>query len=125
MSKRGAAPKTKDQPHALAHAPGTPIIAVFKDALAISERLALSDPSNTIWQHDLAVRYPNIASVSVHPGDAVAAPRKARAIITRLIAIDPNNEQWRKNLSWFDNQIANAKGRVREQSKTSVKQGRI
>ena len=55
--------------------------------LAISERIALSDLSNTIWLHDLAVSYANIASVSIHPGpdaenrhvgfvDAVAAPPK-------------------------------------------------
>jgi hypothetical protein len=92
----GAAPKTKDQPQALEHAPGTPIITVFQDALAICERLARSDPSNAMYRDG--------------HGDAVAAPRKARAIITQLIAIEPNNEQWQKNLSWFDNQIAKAEG---------------
>jgi septal ring factor EnvC (AmiA/AmiB activator) len=77
--------------------------------LAIRERLAAADRSNTEWQSDLAGSYARLASVYRRQGnaaDALAALRKGRDIMAALVAIAPSNAQWKKDLAWFDDQIA-------------------
>ena len=41
----------------------------YRDSLAIGERLAKADPSNTGWQRDLSVSYNKVGDVLVAQGN--------------------------------------------------------
>ena len=85
--------------------------------LAIRERLAKADPSNTKWQRDLSVSYAKLANAyrksneTAKARDALAA---GRAIIGKLVEQCPDQAQWKQDLTWFDARIA-------ERRKTSQK----
>jgi hypothetical protein len=49
---------------------------VYRGGLAIAERLAAADPSNTQWQRDLLVSYERIGSVLVAQGKLDEALRR-------------------------------------------------
>ena len=81
----------------------------YRDSLAIRERLPQYDPGNSVLQHDLAASYAKLAEVyrrSNKPGEALAALRQGEAIMARLAKLSPDNTGWKRDLSWFDNQIA-------------------
>jgi hypothetical protein len=80
-------------------------------------RLAAADRSNTMWQRDLSVSYAKLASVYLRLGnsaEALAALHKGRDIIAALVAIAPSNAQWKKDLAWFDGQIARLEAQKQE-----------
>jgi tetratricopeptide (TPR) repeat protein len=75
-----------------------------------------TDPSNTC-QRDVAVSHANLASVHLQLGnvtEALAALHEGRDFMAALVAIAPSNEQWKKDLAWFDGQIARAKGQAQK-----------
>jgi hypothetical protein len=68
-----------------------------------------NDPGNAGWQRDLSVSYAKLACAYLKAeqrakaGEALAG---GRAIIARLIAQFPDWPQWKRDLCWFDQQIA-------------------
>jgi tetratricopeptide (TPR) repeat protein len=84
----------------------------------IISRLAVTDPSNTEWQHSLAVSYGDLATVYERLGriaDALGDLTKARDILAALVAIAPSNAQWKNDLAWFEQQIARLQDQARAQ----------
>src|SRR5262249_60440247 len=81
----------------------------YRHSLAILERLATIDRSNTQWQQNLANAYVKVSGVLVKIGDALVAQgkldealkayRDAFAVAERLIANDPNNTQWQRGMA--------------------------
>ena len=64
----------------------------YRDARAIRERLAKSDPGNARWQYDLGISNEKIGSVLMAQGDLVGALKSyqvKRDIISRLVKSDP------------------------------------
>ena len=87
----------------------TDALASYQACLAISERLAKSDPGNAGWQRDLAVSYAKLADVyrrSNEPDKALAALRQGQVILDRLTKLSPDNARWKADLAWFNDQIA-------------------
>jgi hypothetical protein len=81
----------------------------YREDLAISERLAKSDPNNTGWLSNLAESYAMPAGVYRRSDDAdgaLAALRKGQAIMARRAKLSPGEADWRRQLAWFGNQIA-------------------
>jgi tetratricopeptide (TPR) repeat protein len=95
-------------------------LKAYRDSLAIRERLAAADPSNTEWQRDLSVSYDKIGNVLVAQGkldEALKAYRDSFAIRERLAANDPGNTLWQRDLSVSYHKIGNvlaAQGRLDE-----------
>ena len=50
----------------------------YRDGLAISDRLAKSDPGNAGWQRDLSVSYDKVGDVQVAQGDLAGALKSYR-----------------------------------------------
>ena len=75
---------------------------LYRQALAIDERLAAADPGNSQAQRDLSVSYNDVARVLVTAGqlgEAEQLYRQALAIRERLAAADPGNSQAQRDLS--------------------------
>jgi hypothetical protein len=84
-------------------------LASYQAYLAISERLAKSDPGNAGWQRDLAASYSKLAYVyrrSNEPDKTLAALRQGQVIMDRLTKLSPDNAGWKTDLAWFNHQIA-------------------
>ncbi len=74
----------------------------YRQDLAIVERLAASDRSNTQWQRDLSVSYEKIGDVLVAQGkldEALGNYRQSLESAERLAASDRSNTQWQRDLS--------------------------
>jgi tetratricopeptide (TPR) repeat protein len=59
------------------------VLKAYRDGLAIRERLAAADPSNTQWQRDMSASYGRVGDVLVAQGkldEALKAYRDALAI---------------------------------------------
>jgi hypothetical protein len=81
----------------------------YQGDLAITERLAKTDPGNAEWQRDLSVSLSRLADVHKQSGDKAKAReylRQGQAIMARLTKLSPDNAAWRNDLAWFDAQIA-------------------
>ena len=81
----------------------------YRDSLAIQDRLAKADPGNADWQHDLSVSYAKLANAYRTAGQLRQAREQltaGRTIIARLTETYPDWSQWKKDLAWFDGQIA-------------------
>jgi hypothetical protein len=65
-------------------------------------RLAKADSGNAGWQRDLSVAYAKLADGYRTAGQLP----EARAIIAHLVAQHPDWAEWKKDLTWFDGQIA-------------------
>ena len=77
-------------------------LSSLRDALAIRERLAESDPLNTAWQRDLSVSHNRIGDVLVgqgHLAEALGSFRDGFAIAERLAKSDLGNARWQHDLS--------------------------
>jgi tetratricopeptide (TPR) repeat protein len=69
--------------------------------LAISERLANSDPGNAAWQRDLSISFNKLGDLAVAQGDLLTAASRfshALAISERLANSDPGNADWQRDL---------------------------
>ena len=65
----------------------------YGDSLAMINRLAKSDPSNSGWQRDLAIAYGKIGDAQSAQGslaDALATYRDGLAVMEKLVKADPN-----------------------------------
>ena len=81
----------------------------YRDSLAITDRLAKSDPGNAGWQRDLSVSYAKLADAyrkSSETAEARKALASGRAIIAKLVEQHPDWAEWKRDLAWFDAQIA-------------------
>ena len=77
-------------------------LKAYRDGLAIAERLAAADHSNTLWQHDLLLSYEKVGDVLVPQGkldEALTAYRDGLAIAERLAATDRSNTRWQRDLA--------------------------
>jgi hypothetical protein len=91
-------------------------LKAYRDSLAIAERLAAADRSNSEWQRDLAISHSKLASVYERQrriADALQELTQGRDIMAALVAIAPGNTQWKNDLAWFEQQIARLRGRAR------------
>jgi tetratricopeptide (TPR) repeat protein len=57
-------------------------LSAYEAGLAIRERLAAVDPSNTLWQRDLIVSHWRLAAVAERRGDGDAAVRAFGAALS-------------------------------------------
>ena len=92
-------------------------LKVYRDSLAIMERLAAADRSNTGWQRDLAVSHFNLATVherQARIADALQELTKARNIMAALVALVPGNVQWKEELAECEHEIARLQGQARQ-----------
>jgi tetratricopeptide (TPR) repeat protein len=77
-------------------------LKAYRDGLAIAERLAAFDRSNTRWQRDLSVWYNKVGDVLVAQGEldeALKAYRDGLALRERLAASDRSNMQWQREVA--------------------------
>ena len=85
-------------------------LAAYEAGLAIFERLAAGDPSNSAWQRDLSVSFDRIGNMRVARGDlggALAAYEACHSILKALAARDPSHTGWQRNLSVSHEKIGN------------------
>ena len=71
----------------------------YQASLAITDRLAKSDPGNAGWQRDLSVSYIRVGEVQMALGNLPAALNSYQArfaIIDRLAKSDPGNSGWQR-----------------------------
>lgn len=71
--------------------------------------MAKSDPQNAIWQNDLAFTYAKLADAFSRQGRASEASQAlaaGRDILANLTEKYPDWEEWKRNLAWFDAQLA-------------------
>jgi len=54
----------------LTHGDATGALAAYRKSLGIRQRLATQEPTNAVWQRDLAVLYYRLASICCHSGDS-------------------------------------------------------
>jgi tetratricopeptide (TPR) repeat protein len=81
----------------------------YRAALAISEGLAKTDPSNAEWQRDLSLTYGRVASILAGQGEteqALVEYQKARSIVAWLKEQSPDDATLPKDLAWYDTEIA-------------------
>lgn len=75
--------------------------AAFGADLAISRRLAEQDPSNAVWQCDLALTLIRMARLATAVGrrhKAVGLYREAQRILEKLTALAPEHAGWSEEL---------------------------
>jgi hypothetical protein len=77
----------------------------YRDCLAIAERLAQSDPGNAGWQRDLASTTDVLPTCIVNQRIDGKRWRRCegKAIMDRLMKLSAS---WKRDLAWFDQQIA-------------------
>jgi tetratricopeptide (TPR) repeat protein len=83
-------------------------LQVYRDGLAISERLVRSDAKNAGWQRDLSVSHNNVGQVLLAQGDlagALQAYREGLAIRERLARSDAKNAGWQRDLSFSHSNV--------------------
>jgi tetratricopeptide (TPR) repeat protein len=76
-------------------------LTAYRDSLAIFERLAAADWSNTQWQRDRSVSYIKVGNVLVEQGkldESLKAYRDGLAITERLAAADRSNSELQRDL---------------------------
>ena len=87
-------------------------LAAYEAGLAIADRLAGSDPSNSEWQRDLSVSHNRIGDVRVAQGDlagALAAYEATLKIAETLAGSDPSNSGWQRDLSVSHDRIGDVR----------------
>ena len=80
----------------------TAAIAAHKASLALLEPLANTDPSNSAWQHALAIAYLDMAKVTFRDmsrTQSLVYSDKALAIQLRLVESQPTNTAWKLALA--------------------------
>jgi hypothetical protein len=66
---------------------------------------------NAAGQRDLSVSYAKLAAVFKKAGDktkTLETLRQGRAIMVRMTSLSPDNAVWKRDLDWFNRQIAEA-----------------
>nr|MBC7244257.1 hypothetical protein [Chloroflexota bacterium] len=78
------------------------ILVEYRASLVIMERLTAEDPSNALWQRELAVSHSKVGGTLQVQGDLVGALTEYRASLTilgRLATADPSNDLWQEDLA--------------------------
>lgn len=82
-------------------------LATYQGAKDLADRLAMSDPSNALWQRELALSYSKIGDVEVPQGNlpaALASYQAGFAILDHLANSDPGNNNRQRDLKLsYDN----------------------
>lgn len=81
----------------------------FRQALAIREGLAKSDPNNADWQRDLAIAHGRVGLALAQRGkmdDAFAELCKGRALVAELKDKSSASAALAQDLVWFDKTLA-------------------
>jgi hypothetical protein len=76
-------------------------LAAFRESLAISQRLASTDPSNADWQRDLAVAHNKLGQACQGMGNeenAQSSYRSAVEAMERAVAMSPGTVGWKQDL---------------------------
>jgi tetratricopeptide (TPR) repeat protein len=76
-------------------------LAAYHQTLAIAERLIADDPTNTVWQRDLALCHVRIGLIAERLGrnsEAVERYQEAAAISAELVARDSTNAVWQNEM---------------------------
>ncbi|MBV8589581.1 MAG: tetratricopeptide repeat protein [Acetobacteraceae bacterium] len=71
-------------------------------ALERAQELALRDPDDREWQHEISITLNRLGSIALSGGEAAEALKhdeEATAVMRRLTKADPNNRIWRHDLS--------------------------
>ena len=98
-------------------------LRAYRDSLAIRERLATADRSNTQWQRELSISYNKVGDVLLVQSkleEALRAYRDGLAIAERLAA-DRSNTEGQRDLSVSYEKVGNvlvAQGKLEEALKT-------
>jgi tetratricopeptide (TPR) repeat protein len=93
-------------------------LAVSRECLAISQRMASADPSNAVWQREVAGAHRRIGDIAEEQerlDDALGAFAEYLAILQRLASTDPFHAGWQIALGVAYNRvggIAQAQGRL-------------
>ncbi len=77
-------------------------LASYQARLAISDRLAKSDPGNGGWQRDLSISYSRVGDVQKAQGNlsaALTSYQESLAVAGRLAKSDPSNAGWKRDLA--------------------------
>jgi tetratricopeptide (TPR) repeat protein len=80
-------------------------LRVYRESLAIVERLTKADPGNAGFQFDLAIRHELIGDVLLQQGDLAAALAQYEArktLVESLTRRDPGNSGWQRDLADCD-----------------------
>jgi tetratricopeptide (TPR) repeat protein len=83
-------------------------LRVYRESLAIIERLTKADPGNAGFQFDLVIRHERIGDVLLQQGDLAAALAQYEArksLIESLTRRDPSNAGWQRDLSIADAKV--------------------
>jgi tetratricopeptide (TPR) repeat protein len=83
-------------------------LRVYRESLAIIDRLTKADPGNAGFQFDLAIRHELIGDVLLRQGDLAAALAQYEArktLIESLTRRDPGNAGWQRDLSIADTKV--------------------
>lgn len=92
-----------DRLGALRHAQGDLAVArtAYAAALALRDRLAAADPTNTEWQRDRSFCLTKLAQLHDQLADCAAALRlteQSLEVDERLAALDPTNVMWQADV---------------------------
>jgi tetratricopeptide (TPR) repeat protein len=95
-------------------------LQAYRQGLAIAERLAKADPSNTRWLRDLSASYNRVGNVLRAQGnlaEALQAYRDGLDAAERLTKADPSNTLWQHDLAVSYDKVGSvllAQGKVAE-----------
>jgi tetratricopeptide (TPR) repeat protein len=95
-------------------------LEAYGSNLAIRERLASADPSNTQQQRDLSIYHNKVGDVLMaqgKPDEALQTYNDSLAIMKRLVATDATNTGWQRDLSISYERLGNvlaAQGKLAE-----------
>ena len=81
--------------------------------MAIAQKLAASDPSNSQWQRDLSISHERIGDTQRAQGDLAGALKSYQAgmaIRQRMAASDPSNSEWQTDVAVSAWKIGTLKG---------------
>ena len=80
----------------------------YRDAFAIADKSAKSDPGDADWQHNLSSSFGRIGAVQLTQGDlpsALKSYQEGLAVAERLAKSDPGNTDWQRDWSMPFNRI--------------------
>jgi tetratricopeptide (TPR) repeat protein len=92
----------------LAQGDGPAALQSYRDAFAIAERMARSNPGNAGWQRDLCVSYDKVGDAQSAQGDlqdALQSYRSGLAVAVLLTSLDRSNTQWQEDRQFIAGRI--------------------
>ena len=89
------------------------LLTAYREALAVSQRLAAADPTNAGWQRDLSFSLTRMAEFherQSNHAETLKLAEQSLAIDERLAALDPTNATWRKDIAFSRALVARLRG---------------